>query len=256
MTSPPSAWQLNYPRARLQTDIWAASIDVTRASHGLGALSVQGHEVRGELMRVAVGAPGETGRGAVEGECETYVRGADLVSTYDRLRTDAVRSTIYWRAGNEESTDGLGARLSLIVSVETDRLDSYPAVDVSTELAVDEVALLPMGDQDVAGAETMRGETSVQLTAEESAHVCVLLRPSGCEFSLVEMTHPSDFQEIRVEQTSGQARIMWQLLGQFLEKGVIRRARMQAAWLLREDDERAATKCYQAFAMSEAPLTA
>ena len=126
--------------------------------------------------------------------------------------------------------DVLGA-LSLIVSVETSLLDSRPLVEVCTELPAEEV--LPL-DQ--------RG---------------VLYRLPGAEISYAELSAPGEFQNLRLERQEQTFRTSrWKFFAHFLEKGVIRRARLRGVFLPREDDVARADACYEELLIAELPLTA
>jgi hypothetical protein len=66
----------------------------------------------------------------------------------------------------------------------------------------------------------------------------------------------SDFQRLTVEFDSDSGcRTRWELFAEFLEKGVIRRARLQTALLDRQHDLEAAAVCCRRFHERPLPLT-
>jgi hypothetical protein len=64
-----------------------------------------------------------------------------------------------------------------------------------------------------------------------------------------------DFHDVRLRQTPRGSALEWRLFGEFLEKGVIRRARLHAAVLPRENDIETAAACCAAIDSLELPLT-
>jgi hypothetical protein len=70
------------------------------------------------------------------------------------------------------------------------------------------------------------------------------------------MSHPGDAADLFVAPgEAGTQQSCWRLFGSFLEKGVIRRARLRADLLPREHDVAMATRCLAAFRDSAIPLT-
>jgi hypothetical protein len=132
---------------------------------------------------------------------------------------------IYWRAETVSVLDARLTTLSLLVSIQTDSLDTHPAIHVATRLAAGEV-----------------GE--IGQAAEHDAQAFVW-RLSGGNLSYVEIVPRSDFCELSVAcDAAGRFTTEWSLFGEFLEKGVIRRAQVVSAFLPRErDEERAAAYC-------------
>ena len=250
------AWQLDYPHAEFHSDRWSAVLDLANARNGLTQLVAGSQSLRGALMGVAVGRPSEAAGAIDQGDCEAYLRGDDLVAVYDRLQQNSLRTSIYWRATGSTHNDDPGESMLLMVSVETDLLDNWPAVQISSELNAAELLLMESADENVGRC----GSTwnAVKPSSEGCLHypTAVLMRPHDCDVSYLEMTHPSDFQSLDYEHHNGAVSVCWNLLGQFLEKGVIRRARLQGVWLPRQDDQQTAVERYRRFADSAAPLTA
>jgi len=84
---------------------------------------------------------------------------------------------------------------------------------------------------------------------------CQLWRLSGGELSYAEIMPRSDFRQLSVERMDHSSTSRWELFSEFLEKGVIRRARLQALFLPREDDVQLAAECCQAIERRPLPLT-
>jgi hypothetical protein len=89
-----------------------------------------------------------------------------------------------------------------------------------------------------------------------SAPTCIVRRLQDVPISFVEVMPASDFRCVRILQTApGEARVEWELFSEFLEKGVIRKARIQCAFVPREDDLDAAASICRQIDQSELPLT-
>ncbi|MEX0599465.1 MAG: hypothetical protein WD205_02405, partial [Rhodothermales bacterium] len=134
--------------------------------------------------------------------------------------------------------------LSLIVSVQTDLLDSHPQIRVTTRLAADELI--------------EHRALSIEHPASSIEHPasCLLWRLAGGKLSYAEIVPESDFRQLTVERDAdGVASVHWDLFAEFLEKGVIRRARIQGAFLPRQDDIELAAACCRAIDRRALPLT-
>ncbi len=172
---------------------------------------------------------------------DAYIRGEDLVVTYAQTASRTVRPQVYWR-GIAPAPQVSG--VELIVSMQTSLLDSSPVLSIETHWPAAETLIR----QHDGGWKTCGpGETTV--SAEPPA--VFLFRPADAAFSYAELIFPADFRGAVVSPGS----LRYQLFPEFLEKGVIRRARLQGVWLPREHDGALATKCYERLIESALPLT-
>ena len=71
------------------------------------------------------------------------------------------------------------------------------------------------------------------------------------EIEYLEIVHPTDFCSSTIKNNSTE----WQIIDHRLEKGVIRRARMQAWWIRGDNVLNTANALYDEFSSSEPPLT-
>jgi hypothetical protein len=90
-----------------------------------------------------------------------------------------------------------------------------------------------------------------------SADICgVLHRLTELPISYAELMPGSDFRALTVRQTAhGEYQAEWDLFADFLEKGVIRKARLQTAFLPRENDVQIALEYCAAIERRPLPLT-
>ena len=90
-------------------------------------------------------------------------------------------------------------------------------------------------------------------SANES--LCIVRRPQNESYSYVEIMEPSDFRAVSLSLASGSCSVNWQLFAEFLEKGVIRKARVHTAFLPRKNDVELAAVCCDAARHLDLPLT-
>jgi hypothetical protein len=281
---PSSPWQIVGRVATLRTDSLTATVDPDDPAAGLRIESLCGCAVVGatlfgvQIERVQIersGRANETLPTATP-PVDCFVRGNDFVATYAETADRPYRAQIYWRlidgdrSVSERSAGGHRAdpiaALELIVSVQTSRLDSEPALAVCTTLgAVEAWRLLDAADDcGAANGDTSHAAIPGRATVVPGFHAsdspgCCLIRPIGSGPSYLEMVHPADFRQTTFEWTADSSpivRLAHRLFAERLEKGVILRSRIRGLFVPRaRDTERARTE-YRRFAASEPPLTA
>lgn len=238
-----SKMQLDLPPLRLQ-------LDLTRPEGGL-QVRIGGAEL-GPLRLLQL-------RGLdAPAECQPqlqdhYLRGADLIASYERQsapQTQQMGTQVYWRSLAPEAATWGG--VELIVSAQTEQLDSDPRLIVGSRLPARQVLRL---------CERRQGFEPIEHGSDsDSAPVAsggLLYRLAANDFSYLEMIHPADRSQVQLVPFDAAAGILesrFSLFDEHLEKGVIRRGRMAGIFLPRGDDQRIAWSCYQRFINSPLPL--
>src|SRR5687768_8493871 len=190
-------WTLNGHRAEFSLGIVAGTLDLAHVERGLSAVRIAGHFWRdAQLMKVQL--PSSTADASLA-PVESYVRGSDLVATYPPLAPFTVQPQIYWRIRQEQPLGAAG--IELIVSVQTSQLYSEPQTPISSLLAgVDAASIWIPGD-------SPRSLVSVRLPCTRSAargeQGIVACELTGTDRVFVEMIHPSDLDEMRIEAADG-----------------------------------------------------
>jgi hypothetical protein len=254
-------WQLEGHTGHISESGWAAAIDVCRPFEGM-SLGIGLQDARPEtslpwrLLGVLLGdgSPVDASR------IDAYVRGTDLVATYAEAPPRQVRAQIYWRrlSAAEFSPPHAAqivAAFDLIVSVNTPLLDCDPEAAVQSILPASD--LLNLRIQKDGGCRAAPLDEP-QLESASEATGCFIARPSGSQFSYVEIVHPVDYTDIDIthgDSAPPRVRIVHQFFRERLEKGVILRARMRAGIVARTADETTAADAYSRFAAMEPPLT-
>lgn len=230
-----SVWQLEGSTATLGGTDW--SVDTARPGNGL-----RGRSLGGESAAVLAIGPSRPEAEPLQ-LAEVYTRGVDLIADYAPTENFPFHTELYWRA--ERTATNAATRLTLIVSVRTDLLDTWPLLSVCSRL---EGSAHPLSADD----------SGVMSSVDETRATAVLV--TGNNLSWFEAVHPSDRTEalLDCEPDGGGSTSHWRLFSQFLEKGVIRRARVTAALLSAAEAEGSlaqAAELHRLFAEAEPPLT-
>ena len=254
-------WEFVPPIARLRRAPWHAQVDVSRPQLGLHQLRLDEFAIDGQLAGVV--PSGVTAWPAKV--VDTYVRGHDLVATYEPTADWPYAPQLYWRAERLDTGQGVVTSVSLLVSVQTNLLDTHPRIEVASSLPADEVLRVAIADGEAAHVEALLGG---ERTIHPRADVCcVLRRLPGGRLSYAEFMPASDFRRLTVDlqprpsarpnhtPSGGDCHTRWELFAEFLEKGVIRRVRLQLAVLDRAGDIELAAECCRTMKRRPLPLT-
>ncbi len=128
--------------------------------------------------------------------------------------------------------------------MQTSLLASNPRVSLASRWPTAEVCL-----PTAAGNWVAAGAAETDVSADLPG--VFLFRPPAAEFTYAEIIFPTDF----CGATASGGVLRYQLFPDSLEKGVIRRARLQGVWLPREDDEALAMACHERLLAAAPPLT-
>jgi hypothetical protein len=283
-----AAWHLNETSAQLSCPGWQATIDLACPDVGLSLRLADSPFATNNPkapdasfcdhpLTILGAAFGEHHRPRPS-QVDAYVRGQDLVATYDEAQVQPLRVQTYWRLLSPHKfapdlAPNVLAAFDLILSLNTSLLDSNPQSHVQSQVA----CTCTMFHLQSSGSDTLRA-TQISLTADNTnpnstadanftatpgnhSTGCFIARLNSVPYSYIEMVHPADFcrSTLNIRQpspanTAGTA-IQHHLFQQRLEKGVILRARVRSALVAQEYDESAAVAAYLNFAAAEPPLT-
>ncbi|MBC8350990.1 MAG: hypothetical protein H8E66_03330 [Planctomycetes bacterium] len=212
-------WHLDGTKARLESPQLSCELNLASPADGATQLKVDLESTRpfswseAKLMQLIL--PSDEPR--LE---DAYVRGNDLVATYDESTDHACRTQVYWRFECDDEHVGI----QLIISAQTSRLDAVPGMVVASQVS------------------------SPASQIDDGAMVASL--PDG-DVSYAELTDRSNIEST----TFRDSQITYQLFPGSLEKGVIRRARILCCFLPNSSAERTARMLRDSFARSAPPLT-
>ena len=246
-----AVWTLRGNAAELSCGKLSGRIDSSRPNAGLHDVAIDGARQAADLLRVY--------RSDVADEkswplpvAESYVRGNDLVASYQATDDWPFSPQLYWRANALRAVDGVLASASLLVSVQTHLLDTVPQIAVASLLPCEEALLVSVSDGAQPNAARIDSSQTIPTTNDDC---CVLSRFRDVPLSYVEIMPAGDFHAISLHAEGKAAAFEWRLFAEFLEKGVIRRARVHAAIVPRENDFEIAAACCKAIDSLELPLT-
>jgi hypothetical protein len=239
-------WDLAGQLCALQTGALSALVETSAPNAGVHSIRLNDQGVPGQLLAIYRDADSADWSLPV---VDSYVRGADLVATYQSTADWPYSPQLYWTA-NSMDVEGIVDSLSLLVSVQTHLLDTWPKIAVSSQLPCEELLLVVRGSQD---AQVLKDGAIVEPGTEPC---CILHRISDVSMSYLEIVPASDFCRLSVRNIGSTGnRSEWQLFADFLEKGVIRRSRVHTAFVPRENDIQLALECCETIERSPLPLT-
>jgi hypothetical protein len=244
-------WLIGNSHAMLRVGALSGQVDVSCPQLGLNRLAIQSTQVGGWILGVRSGRGMSSAPLPVSLEqaeqptwplADAYVRGSDLVATYQAREDWPYATQIYWSAAESGGVQERRSCLSLLVSLQTSLLDTWPTMFIASRLVADEVLLVTCESGELAEIKSLgRGNHRVRPV---TSTCCVLSRLAGLPFSYAEIMPASDMREVVIDRGDDACHVCWELFAEFLEKGVIRRARMQSMVVPRASDvEHAAAAC-------------
>jgi hypothetical protein len=247
----PSVWSLVANEAKFNGDSLAGCIDAARPHEGLHHSQLRGEPWSASLLGTFRADDTSDGSWPLS-LAEAYVRGHDLVATYRPIGRWPFSPQLYWQANTLEPLGGVSASMSLLVSIQTQLLDTCPRISVASHLTAGELFLLSSIDSDRPLVEPVRQSQTISAAADVC---CIILRLDGWPLSYIELMQPGEFREATLRLNDDGISVEWRLFADFLEKGVVRRARVHAALVARENDIELAAACCTAAQQLEIPLT-
>lgn len=231
-------WNLTSSTAELRTPHLKGKIDLARPWTGLHCLKYRERALEGSILRLATC---ESLFG--EGVDESFVRGNDLAARYRETNDRPFSLQVYWRVKSHENG---AVVVDSLLSFETQLLESFPQLRITTELPCDQIWTLPSQTVPV----------QLPFDQQHEGSNCMVLRSANENWSYAEMAHPEDQDNWRFEGQNQETGIVQRTVGgTFLEKGVILRLRLRGVFLPRENDLQLAAECLKKFAREAPPLT-
>jgi hypothetical protein len=250
------SWRFQNSIAQLRCGAVSGSVDVSHPELGLQSIAVGTDSLGGSILSVRrsneSGSP-QPYQISSWPLADAYVRGRDLVASYAPADGWPFSPQIYWRINPSDAADELSS-LSLLVSVQTHLLETWPRISIESRLHAAEALIVSTQVSDNAGTNVLsHGEHVFNPAASPG---CIVFRFAGADFSYAEIIPPGDYRELRVSwSANGFCHTAWSLFADFLEKGVIWRARLQSLLLSRNNDVALARACCREIDQRPLPLT-
>jgi hypothetical protein len=222
------SWEFDDSTAELRCGQLSGQIDVSHPELGLHRLALDAQPFEASLLCVRrCDEPTGDKTNRPWPVADAYVRGSDLVAAYQPSDDWPFSPQIYWGANVWDAGPDRLSSLSLLVSVQTHLLETWPHISVESQVKSDEVLLLQPGPGKEAAVHSLAPGEEVVLPSTTTG--CVLQRLAGTPFSYAEIMPANDFRDAAVcSRAERICRTSWRLFADFLEKGVIWRARMQS----------------------------
>lgn len=246
-------WQPSANEALFDSLFLTGSIDPAAPLGGIRRLTWRGAALT-DWSLLEIAAPVRRWNDPLRIE-EHYVRGNDFVVDYEQVTGPNVQPQLYWRLHAEPAHAAAG--MEIIVSLRTSLLASRP--ESALRSAIGEEAELLICDANADAFHSLpSGLVGGKRFQPEVPIGGILVRPAARDFSYAEFSDPADCAELEFEPLALTQGWRWEytLFREHLEKGVIRRGRVQSWFLPRENDEALARQLRTAFLHSPPPLTA
>lgn len=242
------SWRVERFQAKLQQSDFELTVDANRLLSGMYQIRYQGSALSGHrLLRLEI--PDLADPIPDEVISEAYARGRDFIVSYRPTSSFRFTPQVYWRA---QSADGMRG-VELMISMQTDVLDSRPVVQASSLVSSGSAWRLEVAAESFVEV-PLAAEPTV-LSTESSAPL-VLVRGDNESFSYLEMAYPTDPFEFWVQRDAqAGVNLGFRLMHEHLEKGVIRRLRVAAWYVPRQNDMQLAADLYRKLLQAEPPLT-
>ena len=220
------SWQITATQATLICGPLRGAVDLLSPATGLGQVSYDGVPLAGSQflgIDIEVGDPATL--------VDFYQRGRDLVVRYAQTGERPFAVMVYWCTGLLAIGGTDHPHVDLIVSVETNLLDSRPMLAAKSFFAV--------ADED-------------SMSCQPGFFVARFHNPA---ITYGELCHPEDALAASAEAARGGVELTTRLFGLPLEKGVILRSRLRGLFVPRQHDEELARSALADFAAAPPPLT-
>ncbi|MFO1063740.1 MAG: hypothetical protein U0892_07730 [Pirellulales bacterium] len=238
-------WELVGSRAGYEKNGWGFSFDQNQPQRGLQVSSSRGVAPAAAWTLCAFQpVPGHSAR--LE---EAYVRGSDLIVRYAQTAADQFGFQLDWRILPHDDLGGFDAGVELWLSVQTQLLDTHPKFILESSAQSGQWQRLRAAE---LGGSNEFATGGGPMHTDEVAALAESL-PGGTAAVLV---HPSDQLQTTIVSHHSKHSSGLQMLGGFMEKGVIRRARLRCVVSHKTLGHTELASAYLAFSESALPLTA
>ena len=184
-----AVWSLHGNVADLSCGKLSGRIDALRPNAGLHDVALDGAQQATNILRAYRSDAGHEKSWPLL-VAESYVRGNDLVASYQATDDWPFSPQLYWRANSLHAVDGVLASVSLLVSVQTHLLDTVPQIAVASQVPCDETLLVSVSGD--AQPTSVRIDSSQTITSANE-DCCVVSRLRDVPLSYVEIMPAGDF---------------------------------------------------------------
>ena len=164
-------WRVDGYQAQLHSSNLACAIDVQQLQHGLQQLRLHG-QMLSHFCLLKLSLPDLVDPIPDQAIDEVYVRGNDLIASYLPVSPSQYAPQVYWRAQTSGSCHGV----EIMISMQTDTLESRPLIQSSSVVAGNQVWCLEQSTKSLV--EMQVSDQTTVLSPTKSAPL-LLLRAEG-----------------------------------------------------------------------------
>ena len=241
-------WKLDQTRAEFRCDQWHGTFDLAKPELGLKVIAPNKANLT-DLLGVAFQKPNQP----MSQDC--FVRQGDLIAVYPPREMRKFHVQLDYRMLESTSERLL---VELWISVQTYLLDNHPVVSVQTPF---DALGLDVYNADAAGTLVLDEQPLPTLGNANALLVPRMIAVAYGSFpdtdlSIAWLNHPRDQFDTTWSHATDKQCVEARLFGHFMEKGVIRRARMRCLISSQPLNQSHLQEVYDAFITSPLPLTA
>lgn len=211
-------WNINGNVATAALGDYQITVDAADPTRGVQWSSSQAGGFQGRTLQFKP-SPGAKSSPVL---VDHYVRGGDLVATYEQLPGAEVQPQLYWRLLEHPELNAIGVQL--LISMQTSLLQSEPRCTIESALPGVRTAIWNWKEKTWWGSDSGK---AFDLRSQPSAggFVTWFSEPKSAN-SYIEVIYPDD--QVSQNVTLGRSEACF--FAEHLEKGVIRRGRI-AGWI-------------------------
>lgn len=248
-------WELAAGRATFRAGSLTGMVDVGHTNLGIYDLRCGDVKIDGLVLGVTAE---NLEKDRVRSGLEAVVRGDDLIVQSRESSEPPFSWQVSWRASTAPQEVVL---LDMIVSVQTQHLESFPRLSICSELPGGKIWSVGSDGNAMQLRDDQQMVDSVNSTeVTDECAGCVVLQMADCDWSYAEMNRPGVGQggdeswKINCSDR-GRYLIRRPLGGDFLEKGVLRRWQVRGAFLPRQNDLALAAASLRQLSAEQPPLS-
>ena len=235
-------WTIQATKAHLQSTSLTANIDLAFPNRGLSNVNLDAINL--PLAYTLAIQLNNHSRTEQEKQLNAHTRQHDLIATYGKQPNQANHAELMWRYITSTNESPAKVGIEVIATLQTDKLYQRAMLTSRTALTADAIFTY-----------SREGTWLNSETHTPTDNVIAILCHLNNGASYLEIAHPMDAQGFTLDCSDESIRWEFLLLDQELEKGVIRRARIQGWWCSEPLTLDAASELTASLANSPLPLT-
>ena len=235
-------WTIQSTTAHLQSANLTAKIDLAFPNRGLSDVNLNSINLPlAHTLAMQLSKP-QTDKS--EKQLTAYTRDRDLIATYGKQANQANHAEFMWRYMTFSNKTQSSVGVEVVATLQTDELYQPARLTSQTSLTSGNISTY-------SSAGTWSDDQTNATTANAIAILCHFNNGA----SYLEIAHPMDAQGFTLDCSVESTRWEFLLLDQEIEKGVIRRARIQGWWSSEHLTRDVASELIALLVNSPLPLT-